>query len=304
MRRLLAIAAALAVAVAVLVLGTGAGGDDGTYEVRAVFDNASFLVTGEEVRVAGAKVGSVTAVDIATADEPVTEDGSPDPGKAIVVMQIDDPAFQDFRTDASCLIRPQSLIGEKFVECTADRAARARQPGAAPAGEDPRRPAGRRPVPAAAGAQRQGRRPRPGQQHHARAVPRPVPADPQRPRRRARGPRRRARRDRRAREPGSARDQQGDRDPALAEPRPRRPRHRRRPGGHRAGAGARERRRVHQLLDHGRAGDRRAPGRPRGRLREAARLPARAALDDGRADQASPTPRRRSSASSAPRPHR
>ena len=83
-----------------------------------MFDNASFLVTGEEVRVAGAKVGSVTAVDIATADEPVTEDGSPDPGKAIVVMQINDPAFQDFRTDASCLIRPQSLIGEKFVECT------------------------------------------------------------------------------------------------------------------------------------------------------------------------------------------
>ena len=145
MRRLLAIVAALAVAVAVLVLGTGAGGDDGTYEVRAVFDNASFLVTGEEVRVAGAKVGSVTAVDIATADEPVTEDGSPDPGKAIVVMRIDDPAFQDFRKDASCLIRPQSLIGEKFVECTADRTARARQPGAAPAGEDPRR-ASRAPV--------------------------------------------------------------------------------------------------------------------------------------------------------------
>ena len=32
-------------------------------------------------------------------------------------MSIDDPAFQDFREDASCLIRPQSLIGEKFVEC-------------------------------------------------------------------------------------------------------------------------------------------------------------------------------------------
>ena len=32
-------------------------------------------------------------------------------------MQIDDPGFQDFREDASCLIRPQSLLGEKFVEC-------------------------------------------------------------------------------------------------------------------------------------------------------------------------------------------
>jgi hypothetical protein len=33
------------------------------------------------------------------------------------VLRIDDPAFRDFREDASCLIRPQSLIGEKFVEC-------------------------------------------------------------------------------------------------------------------------------------------------------------------------------------------
>ncbi len=32
-------------------------------------------------------------------------------------MQIDDPGFQDFREDASCLIRPQSLLGEKYVEC-------------------------------------------------------------------------------------------------------------------------------------------------------------------------------------------
>ena len=45
------------------------------------------------------------------------QDGGADPGKAVVVMRIDDPAFQDFREDASCLIRPQSLIGEKFVEC-------------------------------------------------------------------------------------------------------------------------------------------------------------------------------------------
>ena len=32
-------------------------------------------------------------------------------------MKITDPGFQDFRSDASCLIRPQSLIGEKFVDC-------------------------------------------------------------------------------------------------------------------------------------------------------------------------------------------
>src|SRR5260221_11205009 len=39
------------------------------------------------------------------------------PGKAIFVMNITDPGFQDFRSDATCLIRPQSLIGEKFVDC-------------------------------------------------------------------------------------------------------------------------------------------------------------------------------------------
>src|SRR6185436_948388 len=37
--------------------------------------------------------------------------------KAAIVLVIDDPGFADFRQDATCRIRPQSLIGEKFVEC-------------------------------------------------------------------------------------------------------------------------------------------------------------------------------------------
>ena len=32
-------------------------------------------------------------------------------------MKIDEAGFQDFRQDASCLIRPQSLLGEKYVDC-------------------------------------------------------------------------------------------------------------------------------------------------------------------------------------------
>ena len=32
-------------------------------------------------------------------------------------MKIEDPGFQDFREDANCIIRPQSLIGEKYVDC-------------------------------------------------------------------------------------------------------------------------------------------------------------------------------------------
>jgi phospholipid/cholesterol/gamma-HCH transport system substrate-binding protein len=116
MRRVAAIIVTCAAA-ALLVFGTAQGGDEGTYEVRAIFDSAGFLVPGEEVRIAGAKVGTVADVDVTEADEAAREDGSPEPGKAVVVLRIDDAAFQDFREDASCLIRPQSLIGEKFVEC-------------------------------------------------------------------------------------------------------------------------------------------------------------------------------------------
>jgi phospholipid/cholesterol/gamma-HCH transport system substrate-binding protein len=117
MRRIAAILFAIAASAALLAVGSAAGGDDGAYEVRAIFDNAAFLVEGEEVRVAGANVGVVTDVSVSGNDEVVLEDGGADAGKAVVVMRIDDPAFQDFREDASCLIRPQSLIGEKFVEC-------------------------------------------------------------------------------------------------------------------------------------------------------------------------------------------
>jgi phospholipid/cholesterol/gamma-HCH transport system substrate-binding protein len=131
-KRIAAILLVVCATAAVLVSGTAAGGDEGGYEVRAIFDNAGFLVTGEDVRVAGAKVGSVVDIDVTGADEIAHDDGTREGGKAVVVMRIDDPAFHDFREDASCLIRPQSLIGEKFVECepTQPRAAASVEPPA------------------------------------------------------------------------------------------------------------------------------------------------------------------------------
>jgi phospholipid/cholesterol/gamma-HCH transport system substrate-binding protein len=127
-RRVGVILASIAVAVAAVV-GIAATGDGEAYEVRGAFDNAAFLVPGVEVRIAGARVGTVTDVEVSGIDEAVREDGTPEPGKAIVVMRIDDPGFQDFRADASCLIRPQSLIGERFVECVPTRS---RAPGVEP----------------------------------------------------------------------------------------------------------------------------------------------------------------------------
>jgi phospholipid/cholesterol/gamma-HCH transport system substrate-binding protein len=121
MRRPLIIAAGLVAAVVavVLIVSSGGGGSNG-YLVRAVFDNGAFMVNGEQVRVAGANVGTIESVNVSIPGETVAyRHGKPVsvPGKAIIVMDIADPGFQDFRSDASCLIRPQSLIGEKFVDC-------------------------------------------------------------------------------------------------------------------------------------------------------------------------------------------
>jgi phospholipid/cholesterol/gamma-HCH transport system substrate-binding protein len=120
-KRLLAIGAVvLAVIVVVLLVSGGDDSEDG-YKIRAIFDNGSYLVKGEQVRVAGANVGTIESVDVTMPGETVAwdENGEPieKPGKAIIVMDITDPGFHDFREDATCQIRPQSLIGEKFVDC-------------------------------------------------------------------------------------------------------------------------------------------------------------------------------------------
>jgi phospholipid/cholesterol/gamma-HCH transport system substrate-binding protein len=122
MSKRLIIAAALvaAVVVVVLLISGGGSGNSSGYLVRAVFDNGAFMVKGEQVRVAGANVGTIDSVDVSMPGQTVAyRDGEPVavPGKAIIVMDITDPGFQDFRSDASCQIRPQSLIGEKFVDC-------------------------------------------------------------------------------------------------------------------------------------------------------------------------------------------
>ena len=128
----LILAAAVVAAIVVVVLLASGGGDSGGYRVRAVFDNGGFMVSGEQVRVAGANVGTIESVSVSMPGETVAyEHGKPvdKPGKAIIVMDITDPGFQDFRHDASCLIRPQSLIGEKFVDC---RPTLPRAPGSEP----------------------------------------------------------------------------------------------------------------------------------------------------------------------------
>jgi len=103
-----AVAVAIGLAIGVL-FSLAAGGEESGYEVRAVFDNGSFVIPGEDVKIGGVVVGEISEVTL-------TEDN-----KAAVVLRIDDPAFLPFRNDAQCQIRLQSLIGEQYIDCVPTR---------------------------------------------------------------------------------------------------------------------------------------------------------------------------------------
>ena len=108
MRRLAAIAVVLAaVAVAIAVVATtSAQSSSGSYTVRAIFDDASYAATGEDVRIAGANVGSITSLGV---------NGK---NRAAVTITIGNADFIPFYSNAHCTIRPQSVIGEEFVDCS------------------------------------------------------------------------------------------------------------------------------------------------------------------------------------------
>ncbi len=104
MRRLAAIFTGLVLAATAIGVSASQGAGS-SYLVRAIFDNAGFAVQGEDVRVAGAPVGSIQSLAV-TADK-----------QAAVTLSITDSRFTPFHANATCAIRPQSLIGEVYVDC-------------------------------------------------------------------------------------------------------------------------------------------------------------------------------------------
>ena len=104
MKRLIAIFVACCAGLVLIVIATGSG-DDGSYRVRAIFNNAAFVIPGMDVKIAGVRVGAIESLDLT------------DDHKAAVVLNIENKNYQDFRENAFCRIRPQSLIGERYVDC-------------------------------------------------------------------------------------------------------------------------------------------------------------------------------------------
>ena len=87
-----------------LSLGAKEGEPGTKYTVE--LDNAFGLIEGADVKVAGVRAGKVTTMDIDRDDM-----------RALIGIELSEKGFGDLRTDVHCDTRPQSLIGEYFVDC-------------------------------------------------------------------------------------------------------------------------------------------------------------------------------------------
>lgn len=110
-RRLTASLAVALIGAAALVFAlTGADGTEGATTYKLQLDNSFGLTEGADVRVAGVRAGTVDKIRL-DEEELLAE----------VEFSITDRGFGDLRRDVSCQTRPQSLIGEYFLDCQAGR---------------------------------------------------------------------------------------------------------------------------------------------------------------------------------------
>ena len=108
MRRAISILVVIGAGIAAFAF-TGASEDSGgdpTYKIQ--FDNAFGLVEQGDFRIGGVTAGQTTGFDVTKVD-----------GRALALVEakVTEPGFADLREDASCEIKPQSLIGEYYVDC-------------------------------------------------------------------------------------------------------------------------------------------------------------------------------------------
>ncbi len=110
-RRLLIAALALAIVTGAAVASQTAGaGDQQRYTV--VLDNAFGLTEGSDLRSSGVPVGRVEKLDIQRST-----------ARALATIKISRPDFAGFRADVFCEVKPQSLIGEYYLDCDPGKAA-------------------------------------------------------------------------------------------------------------------------------------------------------------------------------------
>ncbi|HVE67152.1 MAG TPA: MlaD family protein, partial [Solirubrobacteraceae bacterium] len=112
MKRLALIALVLAAGGAFLVTGA-ASGDDPKQRYWVEMDNAFGLIEGADVKVAGVRAGQIKKMEIDRRTY-----------RARVEIDITEKGFGELRSDVFCESRPQSLIGEYFIDCLPGKAPR------------------------------------------------------------------------------------------------------------------------------------------------------------------------------------
>ncbi|HEY5190317.1 MAG TPA: MlaD family protein [Solirubrobacteraceae bacterium] len=118
MKRILLSAAILLVAAGFVIVAGGASNHsaNGTYKIE--IDNAFGLVTGAEFKVAGVPAGTIQAINL---DQKSLH--------AVVTVTVNQGGFGQFHKDATCQSRPQSLIGEYFIDCNPGSSGPVLKPG-------------------------------------------------------------------------------------------------------------------------------------------------------------------------------
>src|SRR5436190_18679457 len=106
MKRVLISAAVIAAAGAVVFFTLGASKQSAAGTYKIVLDDAFGLVPGADFKVAGVPAGTLKQINL---DKKTLH--------AVVTVQVTQTGFGEFHQDATCQTRPQSLIGEYYVDC-------------------------------------------------------------------------------------------------------------------------------------------------------------------------------------------
>ncbi len=118
MKRVLAVTLVLVTAAAYVLTSSGAKEESGN-AFTVEFDNAFGLVKGGDVKVAGVRAGQVTKLRVDRKSM-----------RALVDFKLTKQGFGDLRADTYCESRPQSLIGEYFIDCVPGKSSEKLKPGA------------------------------------------------------------------------------------------------------------------------------------------------------------------------------
>jgi virulence factor Mce-like protein len=115
-RRVLVVILALVAVAAAATAAAGAGGppEKQGNHFTVELDNAFGVTNGSDVKVAGVRAGQVTGMRV-----------DPKTTHALIDITITEKGFGSLREDAFCETRPQSLIGEYFVDCRPGTSSRA-----------------------------------------------------------------------------------------------------------------------------------------------------------------------------------